>query len=71
MAEGPGYLSSGNGGRDVTAATAIGTKLSFYNGLTAVAQTGQQAEYILAAIETPVTPGNVRIRARRLYGVGV
>jgi len=71
VAEGTGYLSSGNGARDITNATAIGTKCSFYGGKTAAAQSGQVAEFELAEIQTPVVPGNVRARFRRLYGVTV
>lgn len=70
-AEGAAFVSSGNGGRDITAATALGTKLSFYGGVTSVAQTNDIAEFELAEIQTASTPGNVRIRARRLYGVKV
>ena len=69
--EGTDFISSGNGGRDITVNTAIGTKCSFYGGKSAVAQTGQVAEYELAEIQTPVTPGQVRARFRRLYGVTV
>ena len=68
-AEGVGYVSSGNGGRDITALTAIGTKLSFYGGVTCIAQSNNRAEFELAEIQTPSTPGNVRIRARKIYGV--
>jgi hypothetical protein len=70
-AEGPSFVSSGNGGRDITAATALGTRLSFYNGVTCIAQTGNWSEYYLAEQETPSTPGNVRIRARRIAGTTV
>ena len=65
------YVSSGNGAHDITAGTAIGTKLSFYGGKTSVAQSGERAEFELAEIETPSVPGNIRIRARKIYGVTV
>jgi hypothetical protein len=72
-AEGVNMVSSGNGARDITAATAIGTALSFYvqaNGIsvTCVAQTGNYSEFQLAEIQTPSVAGNVRIRARKVYG---
>ena len=70
-AEGTGYISSGNGGRDITAATAIGTKLSFYGGKSCVAQSGDRSEFELAEIEVPSVPGNIRIRARKIHGVTV
>lgn len=68
-AEGPLFVSSGNGGRDITNATAIGTKLSFTGGVTCIAQTGNRSEFELAEIQTPSVAGNVRIRARKIYGV--
>ena len=67
-AEGPAFISSGNGAYDLTAATAIGTRCSFYNGVTCAAQSGQHAEYELAEIQTPSTPGNLRMRFRKIYG---
>ena len=67
-AEGVALVSSGNGAYDVQTTTAIGTRLSFYNGVTCVAQAGQHSEFELAEIQTPSTPGNVRIRARKSYG---
>ena len=70
-AEGVNYVSSGNGAHDITAGTAIGTTLSFYGGKTSVAQSGERAEFELAEIETPSVPGNIRIRARKIYGVTV
>ncbi len=70
-AEGVTFVSSGNGASDVTAATAIGTKLSFLGGVTCVAQTGQRAEFELAEVQVPSVAGNVRIRARKIYGVTV
>ena len=68
-AEGAAFVSSGNGARDITAATTIGTKLSFYGGVTCVAQSNDRAEFELAEIETPSVVGNIRIRARKIYGV--
>lgn len=62
-------LSSGNGARDLTALTAIGTKLSFYGGVTCIAQSTNRAEFELAEIQTPSVAGNLRIRARKIYGV--
>lgn len=67
-AEGSAFISSGNGGRDITAATAIGTRLSFYGGVTCVAQAGDHSEFELAEIETPSTAGNLRIRVKKFYG---
>lgn len=67
-AEGTQFISSGNGNRDITADTAVGTRVSFYNGVTAVAQSGQRAEFYLAEIETPQVAGNVRARFQRIYG---
>ncbi len=70
-AEGAAFVSSGNGARDISALTALGTKLSFTGGVTCVAQTGDRAEFELAEIETPSVSTNVRIRARKIYGVTV
>ena len=67
-AEGATLVSSGNGGRDITASTTIGTRLSFYNGVTCIAQAGDHSEFELAEIQTPSTAGNIRIRARKSYG---
>jgi len=65
--EGTGFVSSGNGARDITAATAIGSKLTFFNGVTALAQTNDLSEFYLAEQQTPSVPGNVRIRCKRRY----
>jgi hypothetical protein len=68
-AESSVFLSSANGGgRDFTGATPIGTRCSFYNGVTCIAVTGQVAEYYLAEWETPQTTGNLRGRFVRIYG---
>ena len=68
-AEGSDFIAgSGNGNRTLTSSTPIGSKLSFTGGKTCVAASGDISEYILAEIQTPSTPGNLRIRARKTYG---
>lgn len=67
-AEGTGFISSGNGASDVTAATAIGTRLSFLNGVTCVAQANQWSEFVLAEFQTPSVAGNLRIRCEKIFG---
>ena len=68
-AEGPAFISSGNGGgRDLAANTALGTRTSFYNGVTSIGLTGQRAEFYLAEWVTPQVPGNLRGRFARIYG---
>jgi hypothetical protein len=68
-AEGPTYISSGNGAQDILPGTAVGTKCSFLNGKTCKAASGQVAEYELAEQLVPAVAGNVRCRFRRLAGV--
>ena len=68
VAEGPNFISSGNGNKDITTSTPIGTKCSFINGTSCVAQAGQVAEYELMEFQTPTEPGNIRCRFRRVYG---
>lgn len=67
-AEGP-FLSSGNGAKDINAATAVGTPCSFVNGVVCVAATGQYAEFLLAEQQTPSIAGNVRCRFEKQYGI--
>ena len=68
-AEGPAFISSGNGGgRDLAANTAIGTRTSFYNGVTSIALSGQRAEFYLKEVQTPQVAGNLRFAFARIYG---
>jgi hypothetical protein len=68
-AEGANFLSLANGsGMDWAANTAVGTRASFYNGVTSVAISGDRAEFYLAEWITPQVPGNLRGRFARIYG---
>jgi hypothetical protein len=68
-AEGPSFISSGNGGgRDLAANTPIGTRVSFYGGVTAIALSGQRAEFFLKEMQTPQVAGNLRMAFARIYG---
>jgi hypothetical protein len=58
--------SSGTGA--ITTGTALETELSFDDGKFYVAQTNDIVEFKLEAQLTPVTTGNVRIRARKVEG---
>ncbi|HXP62047.1 MAG TPA: hypothetical protein VN829_16240 [Dongiaceae bacterium] len=61
-AEGSAYLVlSGTGA--IAANTAVGTKLSFYNGYLRQTQANETPNYILTAILPPMTPGGIRVRA--------
>ncbi|HEV2330568.1 MAG TPA: hypothetical protein VGY56_17445 [Verrucomicrobiae bacterium] len=70
--EGPPGVNStyviGTGASAISAATAAETKLSFSGGAFCVAQTGQDAEFILVAQMTPEVTGNIRFRARKITG---
>jgi hypothetical protein len=67
-AEGNNYLASGVAYAIVTG-TAVGTPLTFTNGLFAIASGTQTPFYTLVANNlVPYVPGNLRIRARRLQG---
>jgi len=67
-AEGTQFISSGNGGRDITANTVIGTRVSFYGGVTCVAQSTNRAEFYLKEFQTPQVAGNLRCSFARIYG---
>lgn len=61
-AEGSAHLVlSGTGA--IAADTAVGTKLSFYNGYLRQTQADEIPNYILTAILPPMTPGAIRVRA--------
>ncbi len=66
--EGSAYLVlSGTGA--LTAATAVGTNLSFYNGYLRATQSEETPNYVLTAILTPaMASGVLRIRAERYSG---
>ena len=67
-AEGYGdHLYSGSGAgaaKTITAATTIGTKASFLNGMFSIAAAGQNQEYYLAEIKAPAVPTANTFRAR-------
>lgn len=67
-AEGDDYLATSGGGGQITAGTALGTKLSFVNGKLCVQDGGTQYPfYVLVAKDlTPETEGNLRIRVVQL-----
>lgn len=59
-------LTSGTGA--ITTGTAVGTKLSFLNGKFRVAQSAEYAQFRLVAQMTPITVGQVRIKASEIEG---
>lgn len=66
-AEGTDHLlTSGTG--TITTGTAVGTKLSFLNGKLREAQSGEYAQFRLVAQMTPITAGQVRIKASEIDG---
>lgn len=66
-AEGTDYLlTSGTG--TITGGTAVGAKLSFLNGKFRVAQSGEYAQFRVVAQMTPITAGQVRIKASEIEG---
>lgn len=62
-AEGATFVDAG-----ITAGTALKTPLTFTAGKFAVAGSGNLVEYELVEKQTPVVVGNIRIRARAVYG---
>jgi hypothetical protein len=65
-AEGTGLLNTSGTGA-LSAASTVGTKLSFLDGLLYVAQSGDNAYYTLTAVNLPASDGtSLRIRAEKI-----
>jgi hypothetical protein len=62
-AEGATYIDG-----SITAGTPLKTPLTFAAGKAAAAGAGKLVEYELVELPIPVVAGNVRIRARAVYG---
>jgi hypothetical protein len=63
-----GYILTDGTTGSITSSTALGTRLSFKNGMWATAQSGDYGQFRLAAIMTPAISGNLRICAIAVTG---